>query len=209
MPKIEVEHRGILTEKKFKELNRLFRKKGKFLDKKDRFSIIYFVSKKRVKKVEELKNVPIDLKLRITNKKTELGLKYGKWGGKDARKEFLFSINSSKFDEMVEFFKILGFYRGVVNATKTYVYKYREIEFALVEVPNWGYYFEAEIVADKDEVKEANEKIKKELKKLGLQTIKDQEFCKLLNELNNRKGYRFNFKRQKFSEIKKRFIEYF
>jgi len=61
----------------------------------------------------------------------------------------------------------------------------------------------------KDEVKEANEKIKKELKKLGLQTIKDQEFCKLLNELNNRKGYRFNFKRQKFSEIKKRFIEYF
>jgi len=96
MPKIEVEHRGILTEKKFKELNRFFRKEGKFLDKKDRFSIIYFVSKKKVKRIEEMKNVPIDLKLRITNKKTELGLKYGKWGGKDARKEFLFPINSRK-----------------------------------------------------------------------------------------------------------------
>jgi len=209
MPKIEVEHRGILNEKKFKELNRFFRKKGKFLGKKDRFSIIYFVSKKKVKKVEELKNVPIDLRLRITNKKTELCLKYGKWSGKDARKEFLFSVNSSRFDEMVEFLKILGFYRGVLNATKTYVYKYRGIEFALVEVPNWGYYFEAEMMVNKNDIKKANEKIVKECEKLGLKVLDDKEFCKLLDDLNNRKGYRFDFKKQKFSDIKKRFIDYF
>ena len=209
MPKIEVEHRGILTEEKFKKLNRFFRKKGRFLGKKDRFSIIYFVSKKRVKKVEELKNVSIDLKLRITNKKTELGLKYGKWGGKDARKEFLFSINSSKFDEMVEFLKILGFYHGALNATKTYLYKYKGIEFALVKVPDWGYYLEAEMLVNESDIKKANEKIIGEYKRLGLRVLEDKEFCELLDDLNNRKGYRFNFKKQKFSEIKKRFIKYF
>jgi adenylate cyclase class IV len=209
MAKIEVEYRGILTEEKFKKLNRVFKKEGKFLGKRDRFSIIYFVSKKRVKKVEELKNVPIDLRLRITNRKPELVLKWGKWGAKDIRKEFIFPINPNQFEEMIEFLNILGFYQGAFNATTTYVYKYKGIEFALVKVPDWGYYFEAEVIADKDKVKEANEKIKRELQKLGLQTIKNQEFYKLLNDLNNRKGYRFDFRRQKFSEIKKRFMEYF
>jgi len=209
MPKIEVEHRGILTEEKFKELNEFFKKKGKFLGKKGRFSVIYFVSKKKVKKVEELKNVPIDLKLRITNKKTELVLKYGKWGGKDARKEFIFPINSNKFDEMIEFFKILGFYHGALNTTKTYLYKYKGIEFALVKVPDWGYYLEAEMLVNESDIKKANAKIIGEYKRLGLRVLDDKEFRELLDDLNNRKGYRFNFKKQKISDIKKRFIDYF
>lgn len=41
--KIEVEHRGVLTDEKFKKLNLFFRKNGKFLGKKERFSIIYFI----------------------------------------------------------------------------------------------------------------------------------------------------------------------
>lgn len=209
LPKIEVEHRGILTGKKFKELNRFLEKNGKFLGKKDRFSIIYFVSKKEIKKITEMKSVPIDLKLRITNKKTELVLKYGKWGGKDARKEFCFPVNSDKFNEMVEFLKILGFYHGVLNATRTYFYKYKGVEFSLVRVPNWGYYFEAEMMVNKGDVKKTNEKIVAECKKLGLEIFNDNALCKLLDDLNNRKGYRFNFKKQNFSDIKKRFINYF
>ena len=206
---IEVEHRGTLTEKKFKELNHFFKKYGKFLEKKDRFSVIYFVSRKEVGRVAEIKNVPVDLKIRITNKKTELVLKYGKWGGKDARKEFYFPIDSNKFNKMIEFLKILGFYHGVLNATKTYLYKYKGIEFALVEVPDWGYYFEAEIMTNQGGIKKANEKIISECKKIGLEIFNDNAFCELLDNMNNRKGYRFNFKKQKFSDIKKRFIKYF
>ncbi len=209
MAEIEVEYRGALTKKKFDELNSLLRKKGKFLGKKDRFSVIYFVSKKEIKKITEMKSVPIDLKIRITNKKTELVLKYGKWGGKDARKEFCFPINSNKFDEMVEFLKILGFYHGVLNATKTHFYKYKGVEFALVRVPDYGYYFEAEMMVNKDDVKKANEKIVAECKKLSLKIFNDNALCELLEGLNNRKGYRFNFKKQKFSDIKKRFMNYF
>jgi len=207
--KIEVECRGSLAEEKFKKLNRFFRKNGKFLGKKERFSVIYFITENEVKKIKEMKDVTIDLKFRITNKKSELVLKYGKWGGGDTRKEFSFSIDSNKFDQMIEFLKILGFYHGVFNATKTYLYKYKDIEFALVEVPNCCYYFEAEMMVNKNNIEKANEKIRVECEKLNLKIFNDTALYKLLDKLNNRKGYRFNFKKQKFSILKKRFIDYF
>lgn len=208
MTKVEVEHRGYLTEEKFNELNKLFKKSGRYLGKQDRFSVIF--SPFRGKETFELsKNSPIDLKIRITNKKAELVLKYGKWSGNDARREFLFSIDSNKFEEMVEFLQILGFYYGVLQATKTYLYLYKEIEFALVKVPGWGYYFEAEIVTNTNGVKKANIKIAKECEKLGINVLSDKDFCKLLEDFNKRPGFRFNFKKQRFLDIKKRFIDYF
>ena len=42
MAKIEVEHRGLLTEKKFTELNKYLKKSGKFLGEKDRFALFIF-----------------------------------------------------------------------------------------------------------------------------------------------------------------------
>jgi len=207
MPKVEVEYRGRLTERKFRELKEFLERKGKFVGIKKRFSVIY--SPSRGKETSKLNKSPIDLKVRITNKKTELVLKYGKWSGNDARKEFLFPVDSKKFGEMIEFLLILGFYYGVLQATKTYLYLYKGIEFALVEVPNWGYYFEAEIVTRPDNIKKANEKITKECKKLDISILAHWDFCKMLESLNDRPGYRFNFKKQKFSDIKKRFSSYF
>ncbi len=206
MVKIEVEHRGPLTPKKFKELIKFFKKKGKSLGKKNRFSIIYWV---RGRKIFKLDRTPIDLKLRITNKKTELVLKSGKWSGNDARKEFLFPIDSKKFEEITEFLKILGFYYGVLQATKTDCYLYKGIEFALVRVPSWGYYFEAEIVVSQNQIKSANKKIKLACRELGLNLFDDKGFCKLLEELNERPGFKFNLKKQKFSDIRKIFRNYF
>jgi adenylate cyclase class IV len=105
--------------------------------------------------------------------------------------------------------KILGYYYGVLQATKTYLYLYKGIEFALVKVPKWGYYFEAEIKTTKDKIKKANKKIMSVCREFNLQVLNDKDFCELLHSLNNRPGYRFNFKKQKFSDIKKRFIRYF
>jgi len=208
MAKVEVEHRGYLTKEEFSLLNKFFKQNGKFLGKKDRFSVIF--SPFRGKETFELsKKSPIDLKVRITNKKAELVLKYGKWSGNDARKEFLFPIDPKKFEEMIEFLFILGFYYGVLQATKTYLYLYKGIELALVEAPGWGYYFEAEISTNLNGVKKANKKIGIECEKLGLDVLNDKDFCKLLKSLNDRPGFRFNLKKQKFLDIKKRFISYF
>ncbi len=207
MSKIEVEHRGLLTEKKFKELSLLLKEKGDFLEKKERFSIIY--SQNHEEQSNELCESPVDLRLRVTNKKVELVLKYGRWSGNDARKEFIFPIELKKFAEMIEFLEILGNYHGVLQATKTYLYRYKKIDFSLVEVPNWGYYFEAEVVTNEKNIKNANEKIKKECEKLKIEILDHKGFRVLLESLNNRPGHRFNFKKEKFPEVKKRFIKYF
>ena len=206
MAKIEVEHRGSLNQKQFKELNKFLKKNGKFLEERDRFSIIY---SSRGKESFKLGRSKIDLKLRITNKKTELVLKYGKWSGNDARKEFLFPVDSGKFEETIEFLFILGFYYGVLQATKSYLYLYKGIEIVLVQIPNFGYYFEAEMMAQPNAIKNSDKKILSVCKELKLNVFSKKDFRKLLQNLNNRPGFRFNFKRENFSDIKKRFKEYF
>lgn len=205
--RIEVEHRGLLSERKFNKLKSFFSRHGKFLGEKDRFSIIYFT--KKCSNVSELKDNRIDLKFRVTNKKPELSLKHGKWGSKDSRKEFSFEVGLEKFDEMIEFLQILGFTHGVLNATKTFNYKYNGIEFALVKVPKWGNYFEAEILSSKKSARKADEKVEAELKNLGLKIVGERQYHKLLNDLNSRKGFRFDFKNQGWKAVKEKFKEYF
>jgi len=60
MPKIEVEHRGVLIKKKFDQLRLFLKKKGKFIKGKDRFSVIYFP---RGKERSGIPKSPIDLRV--------------------------------------------------------------------------------------------------------------------------------------------------
>ena len=204
---IEVEHRGLIEKKDFPKLKVFFSKNAEFVEEKDRFSVIYLQT--RAERIVETANDLIDLKVRITNKKSELVMKYGKWGGKDSRREFSFPIENNKFEEMIDFLKIMGQTHGVLMATKTFVYNYKDIEFVLVEVPNWGYYFEAEILTDEKTAKEADKKLESECKKLGLKLIENEKFYKMLDELNELPGMKFDFEKQNFSDIKKRFIDFF
>ncbi len=172
-----------------------------------RFSVIY--SQREDDSKKEVYQHPVDLKVRITNGKGELVLKYGDWSGNDARKEFLFPIEKEKFEEMIEFLKILGHYHGVLQATVTDLYRYKGVDFSLVNVPGWGYYFEAEIVTEEGGVEDANKKIRDVCKSLGIEVLDHKGFCALLESLNNRPGHRFNLNKQNFTEIKKRFKDYF
>lgn len=208
MAKIEVEHRGLLDEKKFAELNKFLKKGGKFIGKKDRFSFIYFSHGKEAD-FKLQKDNPIDLRLRITNKKSELVLKHGAWSGKDARREFSFPIDSKKFEDMTELLQVLGLYYGGLQATKTIVYLYKGVEFALVKVPAWGNYFEAEISVNPDLVDKANKKIDLVCHELGLEALDEKGFYDLCSELNERPGFVFDLRKEKFLDIKKRFADYF
>lgn len=203
---VEVEHRGTLNKAKFDNLRKFFEKEGKFIKEKDRFSVIYFPRGKEKLKVPKSS---LDLRVRVTNKKAEIVLKYGKSSGADARKELSFPIDPSQFEEATEFLFILGFYYGALQATKTYVYMYKDIEFAIVHAPAFGYYFEAEILTDKQSIKGADEKILSVLKELDLNALNNKEFYGWLEELGSNSKFRFNFKKEKFSDIKKRFMDYF
>lgn len=206
MSKIEVEHRGLLTLDKFKELKSFFEKNGKALEIKKRFTFVYNSSKSSVREVKE---EVIDIKLRITNKKPELAVKYGKWSGKDARREFNFFLDEDQFPEMLEFLKILGYKKFVLMANTKYDYLYNGIEFSLVEVPEWGYYFEAEIVTDEESAAEADKLLDSEIKKFKLHVLDEEEYYDLLDELNNRDGFRIDLDKVDFPRIQQHFAEYF
>ncbi len=204
---IEVEYRGVLPKEKFDKLRAFLNKEGEFIKEKDRFSIIYFPRGKERLKVSKS---PLDLRVRITNKKAEIVMKYGKSSGADARKEFSFPIASEQFEEALEFLFIMGFYYGVLQATKTYVYTYQGIEFAVVYAPLFKqYYFEAEILADEGSVENANQKIMSVVKNLDLDVLSEKDFYNWLDELSSNPELRFNFKKESFADMRKKFADYF
>jgi len=67
----------------------------------------------------------------------------------------------------------------VLQATKTDLYLYRGIEFALVKVPGWGYYFEGEIATDRRSVAKANKKIISACRGVGMGKYLMAEVIKL------------------------------
>ena len=80
----EVEARGKLTVSTA-EIVKIFKKlNAKFLGKTRRFSLIYLRNKGADK------NNPVDLRIRVTNGKAEIILKYGKWGALTAERKYLF-----------------------------------------------------------------------------------------------------------------------
>jgi adenylate cyclase class IV len=119
--------------------------KGEFVGEKRCFSVI---TSRVTKSVKEVIDEKIDLRIRVTNGNSEPVLKHSEWGSKESRREINISFNTKDFTEMIDFIRLIGFNKVVLQATATRVYKYNGVEFALVNVPNWGYYFEAEILTE-------------------------------------------------------------
>ena len=207
MKNIEVEVRGPLNESELKKAKSFFDQNAKFIKEKDRLTLLYYKDKVP-KNVMEDRNNPVDLRLRITNKKPEFMLKYGIWSGSDSRKEFSFPFEFEKFEEAIEFFKIIGWHICVGYSTKTYVYEYKNIEFALVDMLELeDNYFEAEIMAHENE---DLEKIKSSLvkfcKELGFREYEGNEFEDLCNKANTIS--QFDFNKDSFADLKKKFKEF-
>lgn len=206
MAKVEVEHIGSIDKKQFVELIKYFQKEGKFLGEKKRFSMIYNSSNKSVR---EVKDDLVDIKVRVTNGQAEFTFKYGKWSGHHARKEYNFEFETEKFGDFIEFMKLIGYKKYVLMANTKYDYEYKGIVFSLVEVPNYCYYFEAELMVDQDNIERAHQKLDIETAKLGIQSLDQEKFYDLLDEMNNRPGFKVDTEKTQFEEIKKRFKDYF
>ena len=209
MTNIEVEARGPLTKKQFQGLKRYLAKNGRLLGRKTRLSLIYF--RKRIpKNVNTIKNDPVDLRLRITNGRAAMVMKYGQWSGSDARKEFEFPINKKQFGQAIEFLAALGWSKTVAYATDTSIYQYKNIEFAVVEIKGYGQVYEAEIlVKNKKGVAPARKKIKAICSQLNLREYQQGEFEKQCNQINNTKKLQFDFSKTSFNVLQKRFKKFF
>ena len=198
---IEIEIRGPLSKEKFKELTRVFEKKGKKITEKNRVLIDYSTFLP-----ERIENRKRDIRLRVTNGIPEIIIKIGRWGGVDQRKELSILTEPGKFDALVEIFGVLGFVKGMLCVRKSQVYEYKSVEFALVEVPEHSYYFEAEkMVSKRENIAKITNEIRNTCYNLGLDVFSRKQFFEYVDKLNREANEIFDYRVYTPNYFKNRF----
>ncbi len=195
MKNIEVEIRGLLTQEEYSRLNSFFSGNGTPVEEKERTLIDYSTYLPN----EGVRERTKDIRVRVTNGFPEIIVKLGAWGGSESRKELSFKGKENEFETLVEIFGHLGFTKGVLCKRKTKAYEYKGIEFALVEVPDHSYYFEAEKMANtNDDLSKVEQDILAVCYELNLTILTKDEFFKYIDSLNKEANEIFEF--EKFSE---------
>ncbi len=198
---IEIEIRGPLLKEEFDNLVKFFENEGKKTSEKNRVLIDYSTFLEG-----GVENRKKDIRLRVTNGIPEIIVKVGEWGGTEQRKELSAFTKSGEFDTLVEIFGELGFGKGMLCVRKSKVYEYKDIEFALVEVPGHSYYYEAEKMANKKEDSaELIKEIENVCKELGLNIFDKKQFFAYIDKLNKESNEIFDYKNYTSNYFKNRF----
>jgi adenylate cyclase class IV len=184
---IEIELRGPLGKEKVDFLIRELEKKGKKLDSYERTIIDYSTFLEGIERNK-------DIRLRETNGIPEIIVKLGKWGGTDQREEISVLLKEGEFEKIIGIFGEIGLTKGMLCRRYARKYEYKDIEFAIVEVPDHSYYFEAEKLVGKDENKEqAKREIEKVLAEFELRCFDDKEFFEYIDRLNKEANRVFEY----------------
>lgn len=198
---VEIELRGPLTKKGYLELKKFLSKQGKLKGKKNRVLIDYSENFSK----GDMKNRQLDVRLRSTNKISEIIVKTGRWGGRDNREEISVLCGKMSFDKLVEIFGLIGLDKGIFCERKIEVYDYKGIEFALINIADIAYTFEAELMGGQGEVEEAHNKIMGVCNKLRLKTFNDKEFFDFIKSLNGSVNKKFEFKNYREGFFRKKY----
>ncbi len=199
---IEIELRGPLSESRYGELADFLENNGEFIKDKKRVLIDYstFI------KGQELEGRTKDIRLRATNGIPEIIIKLGEWKGSDQRKELSIKTEPGTFDTLVQIYAALGYGKGMLCVRDIKVYRYRDAEFALCQVPGHSYYFEAEkLINNMDE----KDKIKRELEticdELELKRFTDEQYFDYIRKVNDEANEIFDYNGYEENYFKKRF----
>ncbi|MBP9760181.1 MAG: hypothetical protein KBD24_02315 [Candidatus Pacebacteria bacterium] len=177
---MEIEMRGALPKDSLPALREKLRSEGEFIQRKERVLIDYSTCLPE----QGIEGRKLDVRLRNTNKLSEIIIKTGAWGGSDARREYSVKTKDS-FDTLVQVYKLLGLTKGVLCVRNIDVYTYRGVEIALVEVPEHSYFFEAEIeLSEEDGIESAQAKLTEVLGELHLVAYSDAEYFAYIALLN-------------------------
>lgn len=181
MSKYEVELRGLLKEKERKDLERFLVREGKLVKKYQRTQWCFGLSLKK----------KIDLRIKQTNGKWEFSLKVGTLG-KSNRREIYLPIPKNKVKDAFDFAKYLGYYEGVKAVRNAKIYQYKGIEWAIVQVPNHSWYFEAEkLVKNKRDGRQAEAEIRSVCKNLELTIYNHQQTINYIAKLDREVNEKF------------------
>ncbi len=172
--------RGYIGKEQIEKLTSKILTEGKFVGRKERVLIDY----SNCVPGGDVEDRKLDVRLRSTNKVSEIILKTGAWGGSDARREYSVKTTDS-FDTLVQIYRLLGLSKGVLCVRNIDVYTYDGVEIALVEVPGHSYFFEAEIeLTETEGIEKAQATLKEVLDELGLVTYTDTEYFAYIELLN-------------------------
>lgn len=181
---MEVEYRGPISKAEFDRLTIFLSKEGVLKEKKVRRFVDY---------TDGIENRTKDIRVRETNGIPEIVIKLGRWGSEESREEVSVKCETGKFEDLKRIFALLGYDKGIYCERNITAYEFDGIEFALVEVPNHSYYFEAEILTTLEDADTAKEKIKKICADLGLQIFSENEFFKYIDILNKEANSVFQY----------------
>ena len=178
---IEIELRSVFDRKKYNELKEFLGKNAEDLGEDDK-DVFFFLLPDKITKATH----------NVSKKTAKIVIKLNRIGrGTSDFEEIEIPINPSDFDKAVKLFSALPFNQIQNSYQKRHNYLLDGVEIALKWTESWGYHMELEIVVD-DVAKreEAENKIRKVAKKLGVQIMSEEElkdFTKKIDE-NYKKG---------------------
>lgn len=186
---IEVELRGEVLFKERRPIKRKLEKIGNFISHDKRLSVMYFGN---------IDNKNVDIRVRITNKKPEVVMKYGKLGACD-RVEISQKISRSQFIGFAEMFFKFNF-KSIIAEREIFNYSLPGGIIASLVLAGNISYIEIEKMSSIEEKDKNLAEVKKMAGRLKIRLFKNnQEFNNLCSRLNKCMDRRLT----KDSDIKK------
>jgi len=195
---IELEWRAEILPRDYKRMRRKIEFLGSLHSHTKRLSAMFF---------GKIKNRKIDIRVRITNGKSEIVVKIGAFGSYD-RIEISQDIDSSQFIGMVKIFSQFGF-SVEIGERETFNYILpNNIIVSLVSAGRIAY-IELEKMSSKSDLAKNNEQLKKIADQLGLKIIESEKkfnaLCKRLSETVDWSFYCTNNEYAKLTRLVKRY----
>ncbi|MCL5976326.1 MAG: hypothetical protein M1580_01895 [Candidatus Parvarchaeota archaeon] len=150
-----------------------------------------------------------DFRVRVTNGKSELVLKYRQNEAFLNRKEITIPIPNKNLSDAIEMLRLLGWISGVISADDLYKFRYKGVKFTLVDTGMVTYFKAEKQMKDKGKLTEERNCIIKLCKELGMKPFNGDEFYNLINKMAISKERQFNFNEERFEDIENKFKRYF
>lgn len=171
MKNIEIEIRSFITRGEHKKLEKILRKKAKFIDS-IKEETLYFEAKNK------------DLRLRKDKKNAYLILKEGKIHD-DSREEIEVKIKREDFNKIERLFKKLGYKEKIRWFRKRIIFKSGKIKILLDDTKGYGLILELEKIGTVEEKEKVHKYLEQEIKSLGVKITPREVFEKKFKYYKN------------------------
>ena len=171
---IEVEQRGLLTEKEYAILRAKLQSAAIFLGNDNKYVEYWIYSDKLLKLIQN-----------NSKKNSVLSLKLGTIGNSNSREEYEIKLGLEDFSKLEKIISNITAPDQIIKGTqKRENYKLDDVEIAIKWSEDWKYHFELECLIMNDSQREvASKKIQKIAELLKIKTMSPEEEKEFINKI--------------------------